>query len=59
MKFSLIIPVAADKPEYKATMPYVFGLDSDGVVICVKSITGLNLSVFDDIYFIESNQKAR
>lgn len=50
-KFSLIVPIAADKPEYEGTMPYVFGLDKDGGMFCVKAIKGLNLDIFDRIYF--------
>lgn len=48
---TLIVPVAADKPEYADGLPYVFGLDRDGVMICIKSILGLDLSKFDHIYF--------
>lgn len=51
MKFSLIVPAAADKAEYSDKLPYIFGLDKDGVIICIKSIMGLDLSRFDDIYF--------
>lgn len=50
-KFSLIVPVAADKPEYEGSMPHVFGLDNDGSMFCVKAIRGLNLDAFDGIYF--------
>lgn len=48
---TLIVPVAADKAEYADGLPYVFGFDRDGVLICIKSILGLNLSKFDKIYF--------
>lgn len=48
---SLLVPVAADKPEYANGLPYVFGLDKDGVIICIKSIMGLELDKFDNIYF--------
>lgn len=48
---SLIVPLAADKPEYADTLPYVFGLDEDGVIVCVKSIMGLNPEEFSHIYF--------
>jgi len=50
-KHSLLVPVAADKPEYANGLPYVFGLDKDGVIICIKSIMGLELDKFDNIYF--------
>ena len=32
MKFSLIVPAAADKAEYSDKLPYIFGLDKDGVI---------------------------
>lgn len=50
-KRSLLVPVAADKPEYANGLPYVFGLDKDGVTICIKCIMGLDLTKFDNIYF--------
>lgn len=49
--FSLIVPIAADKPEYEKEMPFVFGLASDGVMYCIKAILGLNLEKFSNIYF--------
>lgn len=52
MSLSLIVPIAADKPEYEHTMPYVFNFAEDGVLLCVKSIQGLNLSKFENIYFV-------
>lgn len=51
LSHTLIVPIAADKPEYKNGLPYVFGLDKDGVIICIKSIMGLDLHRFDHIYF--------
>ena len=48
---SLIVPVAADKAEYADGLPYVFSFDKDGVLICIKSILGLDLSKFDELYF--------
>lgn len=51
MKYSLIVPAAADKAEYCDKLPYIFGLDKDGVIICIKSIMGLDLKRFDNIYF--------
>lgn len=47
---SLIVPVAADKAEYKDEMPYLFRLDSKGNMICLSAIGGLDLSCFDKIY---------
>ncbi len=51
MSFTLIVPVAADKEIYSDNLPYLFSLDEDGIMLCVKSILGLNLSIFDNIYF--------
>ena len=48
---NLIVPVAADKKEYNEGLPYVFGLDGEGTIICLKSILGLDLAEFDYIYF--------
>lgn len=52
MRLSLIVPIAADKPEYERTMPYVFNFADDGVLLCIKSIQGLELSKFEHIYFV-------
>lgn len=49
--FSLIIPAAADKPAFKHLLPRIFSPDKEGVMVCVKSILGLNLGDFDNIYF--------
>lgn len=51
MSRNLIVPIAADKEEHNRTLPYVFGLGSDGIIICIKSILGLTLDKFDHIYF--------
>ena len=50
--FNLIIPAAADKPKYEHLLPRIFSPDKEGVMICVKSILGLNLDEFDNIYFV-------
>ena len=52
MKTSLIVPIAADKPEYEHTLPYVFNFSEDGFLLCIKSIQGLDLTRFDKIYFV-------
>lgn len=52
MNFSLIVPIAADKPEYEYKLPYVFNFAEDGIVLCVKSIQGLDFKRFDKIYFV-------
>lgn len=49
--FSLIVPAAADDESLSNTMPYVFSLDQSGIMLCVRSIMGLNLDAFDDVYF--------
>lgn len=51
MNFSLIVPVAADDIKYDQQMPYVFGLNNNGIMHCINSIMGLNLDVFSNIYF--------
>ncbi len=52
MNTSLIIPLCADKPEYETNIPYLFNFASDGTSLCIKAITGLDLSCFDHIYFV-------
>lgn len=49
--FNLIVPVAADKPEDENRMPSVFVMDKDGVMLCIRAVLGLNLEIFDNIYF--------
>ena len=49
--FNLIVPVAADKAEYDGRLPHVFTPWHDGILLCLKAITGLNIDVFDAIYF--------
>lgn len=48
---NLIVPVAASNVKYKGDVPYAFSLDNDGLMVCVKAILGLNLDVFDNIYY--------
>ncbi len=50
-KYTLIVPIAADTDKVSREMPYLFGLDDNGWMYCVKSIAGLPLDVFSDIYF--------
>lgn len=52
MSLNLIVPIAADKPEYEYTLPYVFNFADDGVLLCIKAIQGLDLGKFDKIYFV-------
>ena len=51
MNFNLIVPAAADTPVSLQEMPRVFRLGPDGIMMCVKAITGLNLAQFSNIYF--------
>ena len=51
MNFDLIVPAAADTPVSQQEMPRVFRLGPDGIMMCVKAITGLNLTQFSSIYF--------
>ena len=56
MSLSLIVPIAADRPEYEHTMPYVFNFSEDGALLCIKSIQGLDLTKFEHIYFARIQQ---
>lgn len=47
---SLIVPIAADKPEYDVHIPFVFRMDDSGTMYCLKAILGLELSAFENIY---------
>ena len=49
--FTLIVPIAADKDEYKHNIPPVFRTAEDGNLLCIKSILGMDLSCFKKIYF--------
>ena len=49
--FSLIVPAASDKGTEAGAMPRIFFTGRDGVLMCVKSVLGLNLDAFDNIYF--------
>jgi len=51
MNKSIIVPIAADKPEYETVLPYLFRLDKHGFMPCITAISGLNLADFDKIYF--------
>jgi len=56
MSLSLIVPIAADKQEYEHTLPYVFNFAEDGMLLCIKSIQGLDLNKFERIYFVILNK---
>ena len=51
MPFNLIIPIAADKPEYLNEIPYLFIPADNGMIPCINAILGLNTAIFDCIYF--------
>jgi len=50
MNFSLIIPVAADHPEYSIRKPYWMDIHPSGNLMLFEAISGLNLQDFDSIY---------
>jgi len=47
---NLIVPMAADKPEWYATMPYMFDIHPLGNLMIYESIHGVNPQNFDRIY---------
>ena len=52
MSFNLIVPIAANKPEYRKHIPHVFQTAEDGMLLCIKAIIGLDLNCFDGIYYV-------
>ena len=50
MSFNLIIPVAADHPEYNTRKPYWMDIHPSGNLMLFEAISGLNLHEFDTIY---------
>lgn len=52
MNLNLIVPIAADSSEYEHSMPYVFNFSDDGVTMCIKAVQGLDLTLFNGIYFV-------
>lgn len=59
MNFNLIVPIAANRPEYDKNIPYLFSLDNRGLSLCVNSILGLNFDCFDNIYFTILDKHAK
>lgn len=47
---SLIMPIAADKPEYKSRIPRVFLIAENGVMHCIRALESLDLTRFEHIY---------
>lgn len=48
---TIIVPIAADKPEYDEIMPHVFRMNNSGFMLCIAGLLGLNLDTVDNIYF--------
>lgn len=47
---SLIMPIAANKPEYATRIPRVFLIAEDGVMHCIRALKSLDLARFNRIY---------
>ena len=47
---SLIMPIAANKPEYATRIPRVFLIAEDGIMHCIRALKSLDLTKFDHIY---------
>lgn len=47
---TLIMPIAANKPEYATRIPRVFLIAEDGVMHCIRALKSLDLSRFHHIY---------
>lgn len=47
---SLIMPIAADKPEHESRIPKVFMVAEDGIMHCIRALKSLDLTKFDHIY---------
>ena len=51
MSFSLIVPAAANKPEYENNIPSVVRLNDKGISVCVEAALSLGINQFASIYF--------
>lgn len=47
---TLIMPIAANKPEYATCIPRVFLIAEDGVMHCIRALKSLELTKFEHIY---------
>ena len=47
---TLIMPIAANKPDYLHRMPRVFQMAEDGTMLCIKALQSLELTNFDQIF---------
>ena len=50
MSFNLIVPVAADRPEFEDRVPYWMDMHPHGNLFLYEAISGLNLKSFNFIY---------
>lgn len=50
MNINLIIPIAAHYPKFDLEIPPLFRMDNKGILVCLRSISGLELDVFKSIY---------
>lgn len=48
---TIIVPIAADKPEYDSIIPHVFRMNNNGIMLCIAGLIGMNLDEVDNIYF--------
>lgn len=51
MSFSLIVPAAANRPEYRDTLPPIFCFNEKGIANCIEAILGLDLNQFSSVYY--------
>lgn len=49
-KRTLIMPIAANKPEYAYRLPRIFQMAEDGTMHCIKALQSLDLTKFDHIF---------
>ena len=47
---TLIMPIAANKPDYAYCMPRVFQMAEDGTMMCIHALLSLDLTKYDHIY---------
>lgn len=47
---TLIMPIAANKPEYVHRMPRIFQMAEDGTMLCIKALQSLDLTKYGHIY---------
>ena len=52
MSFSLIVPIAANKKEYKKQIPEEFLFTQEGLMRCVRAIMGIDLTIFISLFFV-------